>query len=608
MDGWIADEYTEWIDNGTPLNENVNQIALGFMDITELPDSIDNLPNLEVIVLPTTITAIPSSVSKLKKLQWLNLSGSLISTLPEELRNFRQNIKINVEDTPLWRHPPEQLKSWPPNIIFVPPLFGEPRIKSIKKRLNDNYSFTYPDYLDWVSIGSPINKQVGILDLDQGSVDSVQITAEIMEKIGNLKGLKRVSIIDAEITELPSTIVSLTNLTYLKIIHTPLKTLPTNIGNLKKIESLILENTDIETLPESIGNLNNLYVLNLTNTELETLPSSIGQLYNLNTLNLDYTKIDRLPEELKKINRPITITIDGALLIDEKNTEYFSQLSSWPANFTFYPPPPPPPAPAQPLSTIRGQVNPYVKAKDIISVNEDESVKELLKQKYKIFMFRGYYYATSLKSLLADENDPESGYIDNPENEYYICDRLADGRFQRTESTPLISTNIITEFQGFVDKAQLLTALNSENNYFELSEQGEDIVVIKGPPNPYSHNICKEANAKKYDIKVIDVIDSRELMSKLKMKTDFSDVFTDIESDNEEDVRNTFKDVSSDNEEDYRNTFKDVNSDNAGGGRTRRVKRTNKRRTVKKRTVKRKTVKRRTNKRRTNKRKTKKRK
>lgn len=599
MDRWSTDEYTEWIDNGTPLNENVSQIALGFMDITELPDSIDNLPNLEAIVCPTTITAIPSSVSKLKKLQWLNLSGSLISTLPEELRNFRQNIKINVENTPLWRNPPAQLQTWPSNIIFVPPLFGQPRIKSIKKRLTDNYSFTYPEYLDWVSIGSPINKQVGILDLDQDYVDSVPITAEIMKKIYNLKDLEKLYIKNAEITELPSTIVSLTNLRYLEITNTSLKTLPTNIGNLNLVEFLILENTYIETLPESIGNLENLRVLNLINTELKTLPSSIGKLNKLGTLNLDYTKIERLPEELKNIigYMPLKITIAETPM--ETNT-YGSQLRSWPSKFTFEP------LPAEqaptPLVTKRGQVNPYVKAKDIISVNEDESVKELLKQKYKIFMCRGYYYATSLKSLLIDENDPESGYIDNPENEYYICDRLADGRFQRTESTPLISTNIITEFQGFVDKAQLLTALNSENNYFELSEQGEDIVVIKGPPNPYSHKICEEAKAKKYDIKVIDVIDSRELMSKLKMKTDFSDVFTDIESDNEEDYRNTFKDVNSDNEEVYRKTFKDVNSDNAGGGRTRRVKRTNKRRTVKRGINKRRTVKRRSNKRKTKKR------
>ena len=141
----------------------------------------------------------------------------------------------------------------------------------------------------------------------------------------------------------------------------------------------------------------------------------------------------------------------------------------------------------------------------------------------------------------------------------------------------------------------MLTALNSQNNYFEVTEKGENVVVIKGQQNPNVHEICKEANAKKYEIKVIDVIDRTELMGKLKMKADFSDVFTDVESDN-------------DNEEDYRNTFKDVNSDNAGGGRTRRVKRTNNRRTVKKRTNKKRTNKRRTVKKRSNKRKTKKRK
>ena len=579
MDRWSTDEYTEWIDNGTPLNENVSQIALGFMDITELPDSIDKLPNLEAIILPTTITAIPSSVSKLKKLQWLNLSGSLISTLPEELRNFRQNIKINVEDTPLWRNPPAQLQTWPSNIIFVPPLFGQPRIKSIKKRLNDNYSFTYSEYLDWVSIGSPINKLVGILDLDQGSVDSVPITAEIMKKIYNLKDLGKLYIKDAEITELPSTIVSLTNLRYLEITNTPLKTLPTNIGNLKLVEFLILENTDIETLPESIGNLEDLRVLNLINTELKTLPRSIGKLNKLDTLNLDYTKIERLPEELKNIigYMPLKITIAETPM--ETNT-YGSQLRSWPSKFTFQP------LPAEqaptPLATIRSQVNPYVKAKDIIGVNDDESVKELLDQGYKIFMCRELYYATSLDAL--------SGYINDHANEYYICNSLADGRFQRTHENPLISINIITGFQGFVDKSQLLTALNSQNNYFEVTEKGENVVVIKGQQNPNVHEICKEANAKKYEIKVIDVIDRTELMGKLKMKTDFSDVFTDVESDN-------------DNEEDYRNTFKDVNSDNAGGGRTRRVKRTNNRRTNKRRTNKRRTVKKRSNKRNTKKRK-----
>ena len=581
MDRWSKDEYTEWIDSGTPLNENVSQIALGFMDITELPDRIDNLPNLEVIVCPSTITAIPSSVAKLKNLKWLNISTSPISTLPEELRNFKQNIKIIVENTPLWRNPPVQLQTWPSNITFVPPLFGQPRINSIKQRLSDLIRFRYTDYLDWISIGSPINKYVPILDLTQGSFNSVQITAEIMGKIGNLKGLEKLYIVDADITELPSTIITLTKLKVLQIINTPLKTLPSDIGKLKKLELFILENTDIETLPESIGKLKNLRVLNLINTKLKILPPSIGQLDTLDTLNLDYTNITTLPEELKNIlgYMPINITINGTPMATD--TAYGLQLRSWPSKFVIKPLPPEQATPPEQLATIRSQVNPYVKAKDIIGVNDDESAKEFLNQGYKIFMCRELYYATSLNSL--------SGYINDRENEYYICNRSADGRFKRTEATPLISINIITGFQGFVEKEKLLMALNSQNNYFEISEQGENIVVIKGRPNPHLYEICKEANAKKYDIKVIDVIERDELMSKLKMKTDFSDVFKDVESDN-------------DNEEDYSNIFKDVNSDNAGGGRTRRVKRINKRRSVKRVSNKRRTVKRRTNKRNTKKR------
>lgn len=298
-------------------------------------------------------------------------------------------------------------------------------------------------------------------------------------------------------------------------------------------------------------------------------------------MNIEGTAISTLPEELRKFKQNIEIRI--------KDTPLFRnpppQLQRWPSNIKFVPRLPPAPV-GPPLATIRSQVNPYVKAKDIIGVNDDESVKELLNQGYKIFMCRELYYAISLDTL--------SGYIYDQENEYYICNSLANGRFQRTNVNPLISINIITGFQGFVEKEQLLTALNSQNNYFEVSEKGENVVVIKGRPNPNVHQICKEANAKKYEIKVIDVIDRTELMGKLIKKTDYSDVFKDVDSDDENEI------------------FTDVASDDEGGLRGgRRKSRTNKRKTIKKTTNKsrknksrknkRKTIKKRTNKRKTKK-------
>ena len=94
---FYREDYLQWVENGAILNENVTSLSLGNeYVIRELTDSINNLPNLDRIVLAgsETITAIPSSVASLNKLKLLELDRTTISTLPEELRNFKQNIKI----------------------------------------------------------------------------------------------------------------------------------------------------------------------------------------------------------------------------------------------------------------------------------------------------------------------------------------------------------------------------------------------------------------------------------------------------------------------------------------------------------------------------------
>ena len=578
---FYRDEYLQWVNHGAILNENVTSLSLGNEPvIRELTDSINNLPNLGRIVLAgsETITAIPSSVASLNKLKLLDLDRTAISTLPEELRNFEQNIEIMVEDTPLFKNPPPQLQTWPSNIIFKPPLFGQPRINAIIDKLEDNYAFRFDEYLEWISIGCPIIKSVNELILESDDLNAQPITV-ILDQISNLINLQKIVFVDIDITELPSSIVTLAKLHSIKIQNTFLESLPENIGNLKKLKYLELKQCHLETLPQSIVELTNLVELNFEDTPLESLPPNIGQLTKLKILNLAYTDVDflrpnigqltklqilnltntdveTLPESLKNINHTVGIAIGGTPIIS--NPAYVLQLRSWPSRFKISPLPAPPPAPVvpptvlpapEPLANIRSQVNPYVGAKDIINVNDDDTAQQFLNlnQGYKIFICRELYYATSLDLL--------SGYINNQINEYYICNRLPNGGFQRTNTNPLISINIITGFQGYVKKAQLLTALNSPNNYFALSEQSPNIAVIKGHPNSTVSSVCQEANAKLYEIKNIDVIDRGELMSNLKNKTDYSDIFKDVDSEKEDEI---FNDVASEN------------GDNSKGGRTRK--------------------------------------
>jgi len=214
---WEIREYQNWIQSGAPINENVVELDLRCHGLVEtvdllqgLTNSINNiykLPNLKKIYIYSRLTAIPACISQLENLQELYLSPSLISTLPEEFKNFRQNIQIFVEQTPLFRNPPAQLQTWSSNIRFVPPLFGEPRNTAIKNILKGKNEFNYDDYLNWISIGSPSNNKVKTLMLDPTYWNQVKLT-EITDQISKFPQLKRLNITDMNVTELPASILT----------------------------------------------------------------------------------------------------------------------------------------------------------------------------------------------------------------------------------------------------------------------------------------------------------------------------------------------------------------------------------------------------------------
>ena len=63
---WTISDYKNWIEAGTPLNENVKQLLLFKSGLTDdqLVDKFDNLPNVNYIKLyGNDITYIPSNVT-----------------------------------------------------------------------------------------------------------------------------------------------------------------------------------------------------------------------------------------------------------------------------------------------------------------------------------------------------------------------------------------------------------------------------------------------------------------------------------------------------------------------------------------------------------------
>ncbi len=122
---WTINDYNNWINAGTPLNENVKQLLLFNSGLTDdqLVDKFDNLPNVNYIKLyGNNITYLPPSIGKLQQLAFLYLSNTKITTLPDELKNNHNNLRITIGDTPLLQNPPHELLNWPSYVKFEPSL------------------------------------------------------------------------------------------------------------------------------------------------------------------------------------------------------------------------------------------------------------------------------------------------------------------------------------------------------------------------------------------------------------------------------------------------------------------------------------------------------
>lgn len=119
---------------------------------------------------------------------------------------------------------------------------------------------------------------------------------EIIELAREQK-VKKLSLANRGITELPSEIHKLIHLQKLDLSYNAIVELPEDFCRLTNLRSLYLNHNELVRLPERFGNLINLQVLDLSNNQLETLPGSIGALVELSQLDLGYNKIKKLPLE-----------------------------------------------------------------------------------------------------------------------------------------------------------------------------------------------------------------------------------------------------------------------------------------------------------------------
>ncbi|XP_056271002.1 leucine-rich repeat-containing protein 7 [Pseudoliparis swirei] len=128
----------------------------------------------------------------------------------------------------------------------------------------------------------------------------------IQEFPDNIKCCKGLSVVEASvnpITKLPDGFTQLLNLTQLFLNDAFLEFLPANFGRLSKLRILELRENHLKTMPKSIHKLTQLERLDLGSNEFSVMPEVLEQIHNLKELWLDNNSLQCVPGTIGKLRQ-----------------------------------------------------------------------------------------------------------------------------------------------------------------------------------------------------------------------------------------------------------------------------------------------------------------
>ncbi|MEG4091539.1 leucine-rich repeat domain-containing protein [Microcoleus sp. Pol12B4] len=252
--------------------EGARTLDLSYMELTELPEAIASLTQLQHFDLSRNeLTELPDAIASLTQLQQLDLSDNQLMELPEAIGSLTQLKLLNLNDNKL---------------TSLPNCLGNLN-KLEKIQLSSNQ-------LDEIPL---VLRRLNLLKELYIPRNKLRI---IPHWIGELQLLESLSLSGNQITNLPDSIKNLLKLKILWLgaefpnidselqdLGNPLYELPSCLSLPKQIKKLSLANCSLTTLPNWLGELTELSELQLNTNNLADLPASLCQLSNIENLYLE---------------------------------------------------------------------------------------------------------------------------------------------------------------------------------------------------------------------------------------------------------------------------------------------------------------------------------
>ncbi len=297
--------------------KDLQQLNLGFNELSMLPPSINKLRSLKVLDLYlNSLTTLPEPFGNLNNLERLYIGNNRLTTLPESFSKLKTLKDLNLEHN---------------SISVLPDSFGE--LESLQYlNLRENQLTTLPESFKDL-------RNLKGLNLFNSALKTFP------EGLTQLTNLEHLELWGCQIMSLPETISNLKNLEALGMGWNQLRELPKSFKDITNLQSLNLKDNQFITFPEPITYLKKLLYLDLGKNRLTTLPESLGSLINLQYLDLSYNRLTLFPEIISRLNNLQNLFLDGNRLsklpesIDQlNNLQYLvlndNQLTTLPGSLT----------------------------------------------------------------------------------------------------------------------------------------------------------------------------------------------------------------------------------------------------------------------------------
>ncbi|MBI2391536.1 MAG: leucine-rich repeat domain-containing protein [Deltaproteobacteria bacterium] len=228
------------------------------------------LDEIENLVLGGRLTAVPSAITRLKRLKRLDVTSGKIKSLPAETFELATLETLGLSESK----------------IATLPAGGWGRLVELRDlQLTTDVTALPDDLGDAPLLGGPFD------------LAPMRKLATLPESFGRLAHVTELRL-PPKAKSLPSSIAGMSALTMLDVSERAIAALPDDLGRLPALAVVRAVSARLKALPESLGDCASLTELHLGGNQLTAIPDSLGRAPKLQVLDVSGNPLGAVPESL----------------------------------------------------------------------------------------------------------------------------------------------------------------------------------------------------------------------------------------------------------------------------------------------------------------------